>query len=123
LPDLTEFSRIEGSLWKKSAVLSECRVTLTKTFARASVPRFVDLGETQDQCNAGSVSRIVAEIRRARQRGTLPERFRPAEVRHACPGWADHTYGVFLPKHRRGNPGGYTEYFVQHADGSYSLIR
>ena len=27
----------------------------------------------------------------------------------ACPGWADHTYGVFLPKHRRGNPGGYTE--------------
>jgi hypothetical protein len=36
---------------------------------------------------------------------------------------ADHTYGVFLPKHRRGNPGGYTEHFLQNPDGSYSLIR
>ncbi len=32
------------------------------------------------------------------------------------------TYTVFLPKHRVGNPGGYTPYFVQHEDGSYSLI-
>jgi hypothetical protein len=40
----------------------------------------------------------------------------------ACPGWIAHTYGVFLPKHRRGNPGGYSEYLAQHADGSDSLI-
>jgi hypothetical protein len=29
---------------------------------------------------------------------------------------------VFLPKHRQGNPGGYTPYFRQHPDGSYSLL-
>jgi hypothetical protein len=34
----------------------------------------------------------------------------------------DHTYGVFLPKHRRGNPGGYTPYFQQNPDGTYSLL-
>lgn len=71
----------------------------------------------------GSMSRIVDEIRRVLARGDLPERFRPNDVRRACPGWANHTYGVFLPKHRRGNPGGYTEYFVQNPGGSYSLIR
>jgi hypothetical protein len=37
--------------------------------------------------------------------------------------WAEHTYGVFLPKHRVGNPGGYTEYFQQHPDGTYRLIK
>jgi hypothetical protein len=36
---------------------------------------------------------------------------------------AHHTYGVFLPKHRRGNAGGYTEYFLRNPDGSYSPIR
>lgn len=48
------------------------------------------------------VSRFVEDIRRARSEGGLQARFRPDDVRHACPGWADHTYGVFLPKHRRG---------------------
>jgi hypothetical protein len=65
----------------------------------------------------------VEDIRQALHRGDLPERFRPSDVRRACPGWADHTYGVFLPKHRRGNPGGYTEYFERHPDGSYTMIR
>jgi hypothetical protein len=68
------------------------------------------------------MSRFVEDVRRARRAGVLPERFRSADLRRTCPGWADHTYGVFLPKHRRGNPGGYTEYFVRHDDGSYSLI-
>ena len=68
------------------------------------------------------MSRFVEGIRVARHRGDLPEPLRPADLRHACPGWASHTYGVFLPKHRRGNPGGYTEYFERHPDGSYSLI-
>jgi hypothetical protein len=68
------------------------------------------------------MSRFVSDIRRARREGRLPERFRPDDVRRACPGWAEHTYGVFLPKHRRGNPGGYTAYFTRHADGSYSLL-
>lgn len=68
------------------------------------------------------MSRFVEEIRRARKRGQLSRRFLPADVRRACPGWADSTYGVFLPKHRIGNPGGYTPYFVRHNDGSYSLL-
>jgi hypothetical protein len=69
------------------------------------------------------VSRFVEDIRTARVQGTLPERFRPADLRAACPGWAARTYGVFLPKHRIGNPGGYTEYFTRHPDGAYSLIK
>jgi hypothetical protein len=68
------------------------------------------------------MSRIVDGIERAVVAGRLPKRFRPDDVRQACPGWAQHTYGVFLPKHRVGNPGGYTPYFAQHEDGSYSLI-
>jgi hypothetical protein len=68
------------------------------------------------------VSRFVADIREAVRQGRLPKRFQPNDVRRACPGWADKTYGAFLPKHRRGNPGGYTAYFEQHNDGSYSLL-
>jgi hypothetical protein len=73
-------------------------------------------------CDSWAVSRFVNDIRQARRRGALPERFRAADVRRACPGWADRTYAVFLPKHRRGNPAGYTEYFDRHPDGHYSLI-
>ena len=68
------------------------------------------------------MSKFVEDIRRARREGRLPERFLSNDVRQACPGWADTTYGVFLPKHRVGNPGGYTAYFKQHEDGRYSLI-
>jgi hypothetical protein len=68
------------------------------------------------------MSRLVADIRAAVRDGRLPKRFRPNAVRQACPGWADRTYGVFLPKHRKGNPGGYTAYFEQHRDGSFSLL-
>ncbi len=62
------------------------------------------------------------DIRRAHRAGRLPRRFRPDDVRRACPGGADHTYGAFLPKHRRGNPEGYTEYFLRDNDGLYSLL-
>lgn len=68
------------------------------------------------------MSRFVEDINRARKSGRLAKRFSPRDVRRACPGWADSTYAVFLPKHRVGNPGGYTPYFVQHKDGSYSLL-
>ena len=70
----------------------------------------------------GSVSRFVADIRAGVRDGRLPKRIRPIDVRRACPGWADRTYSVFLPKHRKGNPGGYTAYFEQHEDGSFSLL-
>ena len=68
------------------------------------------------------MSRLIDAVRRAREGGTLPEQFRAAGVRDACPGWAIHTYGVLLARHRLGNPGGYTVYFLQHDDGSYSFI-
>ena len=67
------------------------------------------------------MSRIVEGMRQAPQQGTLPARVRARDVRQAYPGWAESTYGVFLPKHRVGNPGGCTAYFVQHEDGSHSL--
>ena len=68
------------------------------------------------------MSRFVSDIRKARREGRLLQRFYPKDVQKTCPGWADKTYHVFLPKHRRGNPGGYTIYFERHEDGSYSLI-
>lgn len=68
------------------------------------------------------MSRFVKDIRMALQTGKLANRFRADDVRKACPGWANNTYGVFLPKHCIGNPGGYTAYFKRHSDGSYSLL-
>jgi hypothetical protein len=68
------------------------------------------------------MSKFVQGIRKARQRRDLPKHFRAKDVRKACPGWAYKTYSSFLPKHRRGNPGGYTAYFERHSDDSYSLI-
>ena len=81
------------------------------------------LGSHRRGYHTSLMSRFVEDIRLAMARGDLPQRFRPEDVRRACPGWASHTYGVFLPKRRLGNPGGYTEYFVQNPDGSYSLVR
>lgn len=72
------------------------------------------------------MSRIVDCIRRARKNGELPEHFRTADVRNACPCRAKNTYGTFLPKHRVDKvdkPGHYTKkYFKRHAPGLYSLI-
>lgn len=68
------------------------------------------------------MSKFVRDIRNAVHDGRLKQPFRAADVKMACPDWADNTYTVFLPKHRKGNPGGYTDYFIQHPDGSYSLI-
>jgi len=53
--------------------------------------------------------------------GKLAEPFTPDMVRRACPGWVDHTYGVFLPKHRVGNPSGTTALFIRVAPGRYRL--
>ena len=52
----------------------------------------------------------------------IRKRFGAANVKRACPGWSHRTYSSFLPKHRVGNPGGNTELFSQHEDGSYSLV-
>jgi hypothetical protein len=70
----------------------------------------------------GYTSRFMRDIHAAAHDGRLPTHFRAADVRAACPGWAEWTYHNFLPKHRLGNPLGYTEYFLRHSDGTYSLL-
>ena len=70
----------------------------------------------------GKTSELVEDIKKGVRTGRLKEPFRASDVKAACPRWSDRTYSNFLPKHRKGNPGGYTEYFLQHPDGSYSLI-
>jgi hypothetical protein len=66
---------------------------------------------------------FASEIYTAVRKGRLKEPFGPADVRRACPGWAERTYGVFLPKHRVGNPGGDTELFDQLASGLYRTLK
>lgn len=61
------------------------------------------------------------EIRDAVAQNRLREPFTADDVRMAVPGYADHTYGVFLPKHRVGNPGGNTELLIRVKRGFYKL--
>ena len=65
---------------------------------------------------------LAQDIYSAVAAGRLKEPFRPSDVRRACPGWATKTPGVFLPKHRIGNPGKETELFERLPDGSYKTI-
>lgn len=67
------------------------------------------------------MSELVEAIRSARKAGRVGRWFRGGDVRRACPGWAEHTYFNFLGKHRDGNPGGCTVYFIQRDDGMYRL--
>jgi hypothetical protein len=60
----------------------------------------------------------MRRIREAIEKGTLVQPFRPADVNRAL--GIDYA-GVFLPKHRVGNPGGFTEHFVQIQRGLYRL--
>ncbi len=64
---------------------------------------------------------FASEIYAAVRRGRLQEPFGPADVRHACPGWAYQTYAVFLPKHVLGN-GKTTELFERVAPGRYRTL-
>jgi hypothetical protein len=67
------------------------------------------------------MKQFASEIVAAVKRGRLREPFNAEDVKRACPGWGDHTYGVFLPKHAVGNPGKNTELFVRVSQGSYKL--
>ena len=69
------------------------------------------------------MSRFMNDIRRAVSEGRLEEPFSGSDVERACPGWGKRTYSVFLPKHRVGNPGGYTAYFIRVDAGLYRLRR
>ena len=61
----------------------------------------------------------IRRIRQGVSTGTIPATFKPRDVNKALNiDWA----GVFLPKHRVGNPGGETELFVQVRRGVYRLL-
>jgi hypothetical protein len=65
--------------------------------------------------------KTVQEIKAARTRHQLPEIFSPADVNRVL----GITFaGVFLPKHRQGNPGGNSERFVRVSEypALYRLI-
>lgn len=65
------------------------------------------------------MKRLAQDIYSAVAGGRLTEPFSPADVRRACPGYADRTPGTFLPKHRIGNPGRNTELFERTQAGRY----
>lgn len=64
---------------------------------------------------------FATEIYMRVRTGKLAEPFDAAAVKRACPGWADRTYHVFLPKHAVGN-GNATELFIQVGRGLYCCI-
>jgi hypothetical protein len=66
--------------------------------------------------------RFITEIRKAVGEEHLSELFSQEAVKNAVPGYAEKTYHVFLPKHRKGNPGGNTELFVRVSRGLYRLL-
>ncbi len=60
----------------------------------------------------------ISRIRKAVREGGLPEEFTPKEVNRLLRiRWA----GVFLPKHRVGNPRNETELFIRLDRGRYKL--
>lgn len=67
--------------------------------------------------------RFIQAIRKAVREGKLNEPFSANDVKKAVPGFANNTYHVFLPKHRRENPGGTTELFDRVSSGLYKLIK
>jgi len=68
------------------------------------------------------MKRLASQIYAAVKHGVLEEPFNADAVRAACPDWGDHTYGVFLPKHRVGNPVGHTELFRRVEPGLYETL-
>ena len=70
---------------------------------------------------ARSEGKTIRDIRQASLEGRLGPIFSATDVNTALGiRWA----GTFLPKHRVGNPGGYTELFLQvnYTPALYSLI-
>ncbi len=69
---------------------------------------------------AHRVYRAIVGAIRARQ---LQEPFSVEDFRQACPGFGDGTYGAFLYKHRKGNPGKNTELFGRVGTGQFRCLR
>ena len=64
---------------------------------------------------------LVQRTLRARREGRLQERFTRDDWARACQVRNDRTRRNFLRKHRAGN-GRTTERFIEHGDGTWSLI-
>ena len=65
---------------------------------------------------------FASQVYAAVASGKLAETFNAANLKKACPGWADHTYSTFPGKHAVGN-GITTELFVRVRRGWYRLKR
>ena len=65
--------------------------------------------------------RMMACLFRARQNGTLPEQFRAAGARSACPRWGC-VMGNIPPQTPLGNPGDNTVHFLRVAPGLCRLV-
>jgi len=79
----------------------------------------VEIPVKDERRNTAAMERdTVRRIREAIETGTLVQPFRSADVNRAL--GIDYA-GVFLPKHRVGNPGGFTEHFVQIERGLYRM--
>lgn len=68
-------------------------------------------------------SRFVVAVDRAIKDDKLREPFRASDLRRAVKGFTHDTHSNFPPKHRRGNPRGYKEYFEQIEPGLYRRLR
>lgn len=64
---------------------------------------------------------FASQIYDAVQQGRLKEPFGAADVKRACPGWAESTYKVSLAKHAVGN-GATTELFERVSTGLYRTL-
>lgn len=64
---------------------------------------------------------IYKKIVTAVQNGSLVEPFSIRDFTRACKGIANNTYNTFLSKHRKGNPGKYSEMFIRVSRGIYRL--
>ena len=64
---------------------------------------------------------LVQRTLRARRQGRLPRRFTRDEWAEACEVGKNSSRRNFLRKHRAGN-GQTTERFIDHGDGTWSLI-
>jgi DNA-directed RNA polymerase subunit M/transcription elongation factor TFIIS len=73
---------------------------------------------TKRQLSVVAERDTMRRIREAVESGTLVQPFRPADVNRAL--GIDYA-GVFLPKHRVGNPGKFTQHFVRIERGLYRL--
>lgn len=59
-------------------------------------------------------------IKNAVKKGKLKQPFSAREAMTVCPKWKK-SWSTFLPKHRAGNPGGNTEYFILIYKGKYRI--